>query len=300
MRARSEATLRKMSAFQAQPELAASSAAELYLDLLKQCLTRSIFPERFRPIDPERGTLKRALFEAHRPVRRLLGVGGMELVRRVDVTSLARAEGRDIPADAETMIGRRRLDNLHDCIRAVLADDVPGDLLEAGVWRGGATIFMRGALAAYGDQERSVWVADSFAGLPKGDGERFPADADDVFWRNAHLRVSIDQVKQNFRRYGLLDERVRFVKGWFRDTLRDSPVEQLAVLRLDADMYESTTLALEALYPRLSPGGYVIVDDYGAVPTGAGKATDDFRAANCIDDELVSVDWTGVYWRRGA
>lgn len=222
----------------------------------------------------------------------------MELVRRREVDRSARAEGSDYPPDAETMIGRRRLDNLHACIRAVLRDGVPGDLMETGVWRGGATIFMRGALAAYGDAERAVWVADSFAGLPQADAERYPADAGDPFWRNPHLAVSLHDVRENFRRYGLLDDSVRFVPGWFRDTLPTVAVERLAVLRLDADMYESTIVALEALYPRVSPGGFVIVDDYGAVPTGAGKATDDFRTREGITEELVPIDWTGVYWRR--
>jgi O-methyltransferase len=223
----------------------------------------------------------------------------MELVRRRELDASARAEGRGHPPDAETMIGLRRLDNLHACIRAVLGDGVPGDLMETGVWRGGATIFMRGALAAYGDAGRRVWVADSFAGLPRGDA-RYPADADARFWRNPHLAVSLDDVRENFRRYGLLDDRVRFLEGWFRDTLPGAPVEQLAVLRLDADMYESTIVALEALYPRLEPGGFLIVDDYGALPAGAGQATDDFRAQAGIDDELVAIDWTGVFWRRSA
>jgi O-methyltransferase len=287
------------SALPSQADNRSSVAAELYLDLLKQCLTRVIFPERYRVIDPERGTLKRMLFEAHRPLRRLLRLGGMELVRRIDVAPEVRVEGRDIPGDAETMVGLQRLDNLHDCIRAVLADDVPGDLLEAGVWRGGATIFMRGALAAYGDEERCVWAADSFAGLPKGDRERYPADSNDRFWRNPHLSVSLDQVKENFRRYRLLDERVRFLEGWFRDTLPRAPVERLAVLRLDADMYESTAVALDALYPRVSVGGYVIVDDYGEVPE-ARKAADDFRAAHGVKEPLVAIDRSGVYWRRSA
>jgi O-methyltransferase len=281
-----------------QPVHALEQPAELYLDLLKKCLTRSAFPSPYQPIQPLRGSWKRSLYHAHRPLRRLLEAGGMELVRRRAVDPAAREEGRDHPPDAETMIGLRRLDHLHACIRDVLRDGVPGDLMETGVWRGGATIFMRGALAAYGDAGRSVWAADSFAGLPKGDPALYPADAGDPFWRNEHLAVPLERVRENFRRYGLLDDRVRFLQGWFRDTLPSAPVERLALLRLDADMYESTMVALEALYPRVSTGGFVIVDDYGAVPTGAGQATDDFRAREGIDDELVRIDWTGVFWRR--
>ena len=276
---------------------APSEAAELYLDLLKRCLTRTIHPDPYQRIDPELGTWKRRAYRAHLPLRRVLRRAGLELVRVVDPGD-ARAEGRDHPALAETMIGLKRLDNLHACIRNVLDEEVPGDLLEAGVWRGGASIFMAGALRAYGDEERLVWAADSFQGLPQPDTERYPLEMDDVFARNPHLAISLDEVKGNFRRYGLLDERVRFLPGWFRDTLPSAPVERLSILRLDGDMYESTIVALESLYDKVSVGGHVIVDDYFNVPEGAGRATDDFRRAREIDDELVRIDWGGAYWTR--
>jgi O-methyltransferase len=271
--------------------------AELYLDLLKRCLTRTIHPDPYQRIDPELGTWKRRAYRAHLPLRRALHRAGLELVRVVDPGE-ARAEGRDHPALAETMIGLKRLDNLHACIRNVLDEEVPGDLLEAGVWRGGASIFMAGALRAYGDEERLVWAADSFQGLPQPDTERYPLEMDDVFARNPHLAIPLDEVKGNFRRYGLLDERVRFLPGWFRDTLPAAPVERLSILRLDGDMYESTIVALESLYDKVSVGGHVIVDDYFNVPEGAGRATDDFRRAREIDDELVRIDWGGAFWTR--
>jgi len=271
---------------------------DLYLDLLKKCLTRSVGPDPYRPIDPMHQTWKRALYVAHLPVKRALGAIGVELVRRIDGDPALQEVGIDLPAQAETMIGMRRLDNLQACVEDVLARDVPGDLLEAGVWRGGASIFMRGVLEAHGDLHRTVWLADSFAGLPPPDVERYPSDAGDTFSRNPHLAVSLEEVQENFRRYGLLDERVRFLKGWFHETLRNAPVERLAVLRLDGDMYGSTLETLDALYDKVSPGGYVIVDDYYAVPEGAGRATDDFRAERGITEELVKIDWAGAYWQR--
>lgn len=76
-------------------------------------------------------------------------------------------------------------------------------------------------------------------------------------------RKSLEDVREHFARYGLLDEQVRFLRGWFGDTLPTAPIARLAVLRLDGDFYESSLEALEALYPKLSPGGYAIVDDYG-------------------------------------
>lgn len=195
------------------------------------------------------------------------------------------------------MIGLRRLDNLENCIIDVLRRGVPGDLIETGVWRGGATIFMRAMLKSHGVTDRIVWAADSFAGLPRPEPERFPVDAGDQHHELDFLAISLDEVKTNFARFGLLDDQVRFLVGWFRDTLPTAPIDQLAVLRLDGDMFESTIEALRALYPRLSVGGYVIVDDYGAAP-GCSKAIDDFRAEHGIGESLGRIDWTGVCWQK--
>ena len=167
----------------------------------------------------------------------------------------------DWPAFAHTMIGLERLNNLQFCVEDVIGKGVPGDLIETGVWRGGATIFMRAILKAHGVTDRRVWVADSFEGLPRADTERYPVDASGPRWHLAdRLAISLEEVQGNFERYGLLDDQVRFLKGWFRDTLHTVPDPQWAVIRLDGDMYGSTMEALTALYPNLAPGGCVIVD----------------------------------------
>jgi hypothetical protein len=197
------------------------------------------------------------------------------------------------------MIGLKRLDNLERCIADVLERDVPGDLIETGVWRGGAVIFMRAALKANGDRDRIVWVADSFRGLPKPDSSQHLDDVDDALWNKQDLMVPLEEVRANFTRYGLLDEQVRFLPGWFQDTLPDAPIERLSILRLDGDLYESTMVALCSLYPKLSVGGYVIVDDYYAI-RGCRRAVDDFRARHGIDDEMHQVDWACAFWRRSA
>lgn len=195
------------------------------------------------------------------------------------------------------MIGLKRLDNIHECVEAIIQDNVPGDLIETGVWRGGACIFMRAALEAYGDENRNVWVADSFEGLPKPDG-RYQEDAGDKHWTMSDaLGVSLEQVKDNFSRYGMLDERVVFLKGWFKDTLPAAKIDQLAIMRLDGDMYASTMDALESLYPKLSNGGFVIIDDYHAVEA-CRKAVSDFRETNMITDDILPIDGTGIYWRK--
>jgi O-methyltransferase len=214
---------------------------------------------------------------------------------------LARVErefGLDHPEHAETMVGLRRLDNIEACVADAVRRGVPGDLVEAGVWRGGSTILMRAVLAAYDDPDRRVWVADSFRGVPKSNPESFPADAGVDYTVQPELSVGLRDVRENFARYGLLDDRVQFLPGWFRDTLSSAPIEQLAVLRVDGDLYESTIDALESLYPKLSPGGYCIIDDYGVLEP-CRRAVDDYRRAHDITDQIQPVDWTGAYWRRG-
>ncbi len=272
----------------------ASSPEVLYLDLLKKCLTRYMFGDTFQAVETPEGFFKRVLYM---PIQKWLASRQLQLVWRTPFDPQKRAEGRDRPLEAETMIGLKRLDNLQYCITEILRRQVPGDLIEAGVWRGGATIFMRAVLKVYGDTERIVWVADSFRGLPKPDPKQYPADAGDRHWIQARLTVSLNEVKANFSRYDLLDDQVRFLVGWFRDTLPKAPINRLAVLRLDADMYESTMDALRYLYPKLSVGGHVIIDDYGAV-AACREAVDDFRAQQGITDEMERVDWTGVFWER--
>jgi O-methyltransferase len=267
--------------------------ATLYLDLMKKCLTRIAFPEKYAPIRSQRTLPRRTVLTLG---QKLLSPLRLEIVRRTEFDPRRREEGLDWPGDAETMVGLKRLDNLEVCITDVLRQGVPGDLIETGVWRGGASIFMRAVLKVYGGTQRTVWVADSFEGLPKPNPERYPADAGNESWKNAALAIPVEEVKANFCKYGLLDEQVRFLVGWFRDTLPTAPIDKLAVLRLDGDMYESTLDALTHLYPKLSPGGYAIIDDY-AIP-GCQAAVEDYRVQHQIKEPLVSIDHYAKFWQR--
>ncbi|KPM54927.1 macrocin O-methyltransferase [Frankia sp. CcI49] len=267
-----------------------SELTERYLTLLQDTLTFSLWDSLDGQVWIPEGTAKRTLV-------RFLEKYGLEIIRRT--TAEKREHGGDWPRLAHTMTGSLRMRNLRDSVETVLAEGVPGDLVETGVWRGGSCILMRGILFAYGVDDRTVWLADSFRGLPKADAQRYPADAGDRHHEWAALAVSEEDVRRNFRRYGLLDSQVRFLSGWFRDTLPTAPIERIAVLRLDGDMYGSTMEALDALYPRLSDGGFCIVDDYGAVE-GCRRAVEDFRTQHNITEPLTKIDWTGVYWRRNS
>ena len=210
-----------------------------------------------------------------------------------------------IEGPAISMLPLVRFDNLQACLEAVVADGIDGDVIETGVWRGGATIFMRGILKALGD-DRTVWAADSFEGLPEPDPELYPREAKSfhgpVMARGYdRLAAGIEQVKANFVAYGLLDQRVQFLQGWFKDTLPTAPIRRLALMRLDGDYYESTRDALANLYKRLSCGGFVIVDDYGEESwTYCKRAVDEFRAEREIEAPLIRVDSKCYFWRKSA
>ncbi len=266
-----------------------------YLELMKGCLTHSLWVERTRRIDPSMlpYSARRLLVEI---TTGLLGRFRLGLVRLIDPYPPMRENGEDWPEYAHTMVGMKRLNNLEQCLLAIIRDNIPGDLIETGVWRGGSVIFMLSVLKAFQINDRNVWAADSFQGLPKPDEMRYPADKGDICYQRSFTAVSLEEVKSNCSKYGLLDEQVKFIPGWFKDTLPNAPMKSLALIRLDGDMYESTIQALENLYPKLSRGGYVIVDDYAAPP--CRQAVEAFRIKAGISDPILPVDNWCSYWRR--
>jgi O-methyltransferase len=271
-----------------------NAAIKCYLDLMKNVLTYYLWGETERPfVVPASPGLKNVFYKT---IKAFLARRGIKMVREVEFDREARKEGRDWPLKADTMIGLERLNNIQYCIEEIILNNIPGDVIETGVWRGGATIFMRACLKAHEVTDRKVWVADSFEGLPMPNEERYPVDKDDNLHSYDFLRVSLESVKENFNRYGLLDEQVRFLKGWFKDTLPTAPIEKLSLMRLDGDMYESTMDSLSNLYPKLSMGGYVIIDDYNLKTCVA--AVTDFRQNNNITSPLIKADWAGVYWKK--
>lgn len=271
-------------------------AKKRYIDLMKKALSFTLWTEPPLPIEAysyKRSALKKAWFSLLTGIFDLFHIRLMKDNRfsQEDIT-----DGKVWPGYADTMIGLKRLDNLQYCVETALNDKVPGDLIETGVWRGGACIFMRAILAAYEDNERKVYVADSFAGLPEPDAEKYPQDSGDKHFIEDYLAVSQEEVANNFKRYDLLDEQVVFLKGWFKDTLPSASFTELAVIRLDGDMYESTMDALKVLYPKLSSGGFCIIDDYAL--KGCRQAVEDYRQEHGINEEIMKIDWSGCYWRK--
>lgn len=229
----------------------------LYLNLLKKSVTDALYDQEF-------------LTETH--------LDGLFSLRR-----------------SQSMIGLRRLDNIQECFESIVAENIPGDLIETGVWRGGSTIFMAGLIKSY-NQNRKVFVADSFEGLPYPDVEKYPDDNNDPHWMCDYLKVSLEEVRNNFSAYDLLEDNVIFLKGWFENTLPTVKDGTFSLIRMDGDMYGSTWDALENLYPSLSIGGYLIVDDW-ALP-GAHKAVVDYRSKFGIDDEIININKYSIFWRK--
>lgn len=272
--------------------MSASSVRSRYLDLLIESINGSL---RWR----ESVYAPIALLPGiPADVREVIRASDFELCVRETIPEEAYALGEGWPPSrrgvGESMVGKRRLENVRKCVEELLANKIPGDLIETGVWRGGCCILMRGVMAAYDDETRVVYVADSFAGLPQT--EREDDDAASLHFDRT-LAVSRDKGAEAFARYGLLDDQVRFVEGWFQDTLPGLADRKWSLIRLDGDMYDSTMDALTNLYPRLNPGGFVIVDDYHAY-NACRRAVNDFGEKKRISEELVAIDRIGVYWRK--
>jgi O-methyltransferase len=248
----------------------------LYIDLMKRILINSIYQDP--PMDPWSGPSYN------------------DIVRRV---------GKDWPSQAHTMVGLERLNNIERLMDYTL-HNVPGDYIETGVWRGGCCIFMQAILKEWDLGFEDAWelprifCCDSFQGLPAPDIDKYPQDAGDEHHTYTTLVVSVAEVVANFRKYNLYDDNVWLVQGFFKDTL-PAMIEQFkprfALIRLDGDMYQSTTEALENLYPLLNNGGYVIVDDYNALPQ-CKQAVDDYIKKNGLSVSIQMIDYSGVFFQK--
>jgi hypothetical protein len=201
---------------------------------------------------------------------------------------------------AATMTSIERMYALYQAVRHVHAASVPGDVVECGVWRGGSSMLAALTLASLGDRERRLWLYDTFEGMSE------PTDADVALtgermtdgWDGRRAAddpvlciASLEDVRDNMASTGYPPDRIEFVRGKVEDTIPVRAPDRIALLRLDTDWYESTRHELEHLWPRLSPGGVLILDDYGHW-LGARRAVDEFLAT-AEPMLLQRIDYTG-------
>jgi len=187
-----------------------------------------------------------------------------------------------------TMCSSARLRGLYRAVRYVVARNIPGDVVECGTARGGSAALMGLTLKKLG-ADRVLWVFDTFEGLPP------PTKADpDYEIAKQHIgscRGELQEVKSLFGRCNILAQS-RLIKGLFQATIPASSIENIAVLHIDADWYESVKICLEHLYGRVSPGGVIQIDDYGHW-AGARKAVDEFLHRRELTVCLRHLDYTG-------
>jgi O-methyltransferase len=270
----------------------------MYIELLKKCLTASCYDESawvqvdlraersiLRPLSYLRGRARGWIMD-------FLDKKKLMLIHPMAYDPKAREGGRDWPCFGYTMVGHKRLDNVEACVKDVLENNVPGDFVETGVWRGGTVIFMAALLKLAGVTDRKIWACDSFEGLPAPVNA---TDGDDLS-ESQILKVSVERVKANFAKFDLLSDQIRFLKGWFCDSLPTAPIDKIAILRLDGDLYSSTMDSLRNLYHKVTPGGFVIVDDYNAWPA-CREAVTDFLKEHKLNPEIKEIDTDAVYWK---
>ena len=188
-----------------------------------------------------------------------------------------------------TLLTKAQLDLIEKAVLDLEERKIPGDYLEAGVWRGGAIVLMRALLEAYGIERRRVFAANSFAGIPRN--VRAINDPVDQ-WRDRWV-ASLGEVQQNIARFGLLDDRIAFVVGFFAESLRQLAGQKFALIRLDSNSYDSVETSLQHLYPLLSVGGIVIIDDWHL--SGCRTAVQDYRSRHGIRDEIQEYE-ANAYW----
>jgi O-methyltransferase len=224
------------------------------------------------------------------------GTGSAEELTRKPFDANLRKEGLDWPAQGLTMVGRMRLENIEKLLFNVIEAQVPGDFVECGVWRGGASLYAKGVLKALDVHDRKVHLVDSFEGLPKASQERDR----DVWSEMNFLKVSLEQVQEPFKQLGLFDDGVAFHKGFFKHSLPLlrkqllAEKKNIAVLRMDGDMFESTMDILYNLYDLVSVGGCVIIDDFEIREAKEAVAT--FLQHHKLTVQYIRIDNFAAYF----
>lgn len=201
-----------------------------------------------------------------------------------------------------TMTSPERLYALMNAVRYVVTHNIPGQIVECGVWRGGSMMAVARTLLGLGCADRDLYLFDTYEGMtkPVRDDKDFAGnDAGAEFSATQtgpdssdYCYAGLEDVRKNLSRTGYPTERLHFIKGKVENTIPEGSPEHIALLRLDTDWYESTKHELVHLFPRLAVGGVLIIDDYGHWQ-GCKKAVDEYFADANIPILLNRIDYTG-------
>lgn len=182
----------------------------------------------------------------------------------------------------------------------IKAEGIAGDIVQAGVWKGGSALFLHGLNRAYG-LDRELWLADTFYGFdPSTVKHERDLKALQAFSDFQGEPLSAQKVKDLFEKHQLLDDAVHFLEGDVKDTLPGSGISQIALLHIDVDFFEPTYNTLATLYDKLSPGAYVVIDDYGVPHFNCNDAVDQFRAERGISTPMTMMTHYIAWWRKEA
>jgi len=217
----------------------------------------------------------------------------------------------DVPADfvetynkvcAYTLTSPERIFSLCEAAKYVQENNIEGDVVECGVWKGGSMMAVAETFLKSGDTSKNLYLLDTFEGMPpptENDvdiagvtAESLLGSADKEIEESVWCRATLDVVKDALASTGYPDEKVHFIKGMVEQTIPQFVPDKIALLRLDTDWYESTKHEMEHLFPRLSKGGVLIIDDYGHWQ-GARKAIDEYLENNNVRILLNRIDYTG-------
>ncbi|MEL6161086.1 MAG: TylF/MycF/NovP-related O-methyltransferase [Cyanobacteria bacterium J06623_5] len=201
-----------------------------------------------------------------------------------------------------TMTSLERVNALVDAVHYVVNHNIEGAMVECGVWKGGSSMAMAYALQAVGNRERELYLYDTFAGMSAPSDEDVSIHGQDAKQKFSAVKLAedesdwclspLDEVKENLNRTGYPANKVHYVQGKVEDTIPGTIPDEIAILRLDTDWYESTKHEMEHLFPRLKPSGVLILDDYGHWE-GARKAVDEYIANNNVRILLNRIDSSG-------
>jgi hypothetical protein len=194
-----------------------------------------------------------------------------------------------------SMCGKNEINQVKKLLTNIINNNISGCLIEMGIWRGGMSIWMQ-AILKYYNSKRDIYLFDTFGTFPE------PNHKKDIYLYNITKLLfenpaSVNDVINNFKKMNLLDNNIKFIVGKFKNTIPNKPINNIALLRCDADHYDSTKIILEHYYWKINKGGYIIIDDYNNIHVACKNAVDEFRTKYNITNKIMDIYLDSVYWQ---